>query len=105
MLDIVQVEDELDLGIQDSVVGKAGNVLSVQLGSLEYAPDFGVDLAYFLQSGLQFQNSSFKSYLVQRLVASQVNVTEVVDQINALYEKLTFYVDDANKTSDGGMIA
>lgn len=105
MLDIVEIpEDGRDIGIQDSAVPKAANVLSVQLGSLEYAPTFGVDLDYFLQSGLQFQNESFKGYLVQRLTESQVKVAEVETMIEKLYQENTISVAAADEDTSGGLI-
>lgn len=103
MKDIVEVADGKDLGIQDAIVSKAGNVLSIQIGDLEYAQAFGVDLEFFLQSDFQFQNESFKAYLVQRLTESQVNVAKVVDVFNTLFESLTFYVG-ATREDNGGLI-
>ncbi len=103
MKDIIEVNDSEDLKVIDSVVAKAGNVLSIQLGSLEYAPDFGVDLRFFLQSDFQFMNESFKAYLVQRLTESQVNVAQVVDTVDSLFQKYTHYVGEI-KTSSGGFI-
>lgn len=100
-LDIVSIEDGLDMGVAIATGPRAGNVLSVQLGSLEYAPDFGVDLAYFLENPIQFQNESFKAYLVQRLTESQVNVTEVIQLLETFVGRLTFYVGDANQTTKG----
>lgn len=103
MIDIVKIEDGLDIGVQDSIVPKAANVLSIQLGALEYAQDFGIDKSFFLQSDFQFQNDSFKSYMLQRLTESQVNVSQVVDVLETLFQQLTFYVGDAKKTN-GGLI-
>ena len=96
MLDIVEIADGKDIGIQNSAVGKAANVLSVQLGSLEYAPDFGVDLRFFMQEGLQFPNESFKAYLTERLTQSQIVVSQVLSTLETFFEKYTFYVGDAN---------
>jgi hypothetical protein len=103
MMDIVEASDGEDLTLFDSVVSKAGNVLSVQLGDLEYAQDFGVDLTYFLTSDFQFQNESFKAYLVQRLTESQVNVSEILDEFETLFRQYTFYVGEI-KTNSGGLI-
>lgn len=100
MLDIVEVKNG-DLNVFDAIVCKAGNVLSIQLGSLEYAPDFGVDLRFFLQSDFQFQNESFKAYLVQRLAESQVNVAKVVDTVNTLSEKYAHYVGVLRQPNEG----
>lgn len=103
MKDIISITNGLDLGIGDSIVPKAGNVLSIQLGSLSYAPEFGVDLAFFLQPDFLFQNESFQSYLIQRLTESQVNVSSVIGVVETFVQRLTFYVGDANK-STGGLI-
>jgi hypothetical protein len=103
MLDIVEVSFTQDLLVMDSIVPKAANVVSVQLNSLEYAPDFGVDLKFFLQSEFQFQNESFKSYLVQRLAESQVNVSQVIAMVDTLFEKYTHYVGEI-KGNSGGLI-
>jgi hypothetical protein len=105
MRDITEIpQDGRDLQIANSVVPKAANVLSIQLGYLEYAQDFGVDLRYFLQSNLRFQNASFLSYLVTRLTQHQINVVEVLATLKSLYEQFTFNVSDADNNS-GGLIA
>lgn len=103
MLDIVQVEDGKDMGFADSVVMKAGNVLSVQLGDLEYLPNFGSDLKFFIDSPTQFQNDSFKQYLVQRLSRYQINVADVTEILETLFTQYTFRVSDGNPNS-GGLI-
>ncbi len=59
MTDIVSIG--ADIGLYDSQSPRAANILSVQLGALEYAPTLGIDLAYFLQEDFRFQNESFKS--------------------------------------------
>lgn len=99
--DIVSIQDGLDMGIAVTDVSKAANVLSVQLGDLEYAQDFGVDLRYFLTNNLQFQNESFKAYLVERLTTNQINVVNVVEVLNTLFSQLTFSVGDAANESKG----
>lgn len=103
MKDIVSITNGFDLGVGDSVAPKAGNVVSVQVGTLEYAKTFGVDLNYFLSSDFQFQNESFKAYLVERLTQNQINVNEVTEIVEALQKKYTFKVGDANKVE--GLIA
>lgn len=103
MIDIVAVGEGAggDLRTFDAQTSKAENVLSVQLGYLEYAPDFGVDLEFFIQEDFQFQNDSFKSYLIQRLSEHHVNVNQVLEAIEDLYEQLTFVVGDADKNTGG----
>lgn len=102
MKDIISANNGEDLGVQDSIVPKAGNILSVQQASLKYAQDLGVDLAYFLSPEFQFQNDSFKSYLVQRLTEQQVNVSKVIETLEAFIQRLTFVVAETKNT--GGLI-
>ncbi len=103
MIDIVAVGEGEggDIRVFDAQTSKAANVLGVQLGKLEYAPDFGVDLEFFIQEDFQFQNESFKSYLIQRLSEHHVNVNEVIEEFESLFEKLTFVVGDADKNTGG----
>lgn len=101
MIDIVEIKDGFDLQLADSVVMKAANVVSTQIGTLQYAPTFGVDIRYFLDSKFVIQNSTFKAYLVRQLVANQINVTQCIDTLSALFQDLNFFVDDANKNVKG----
>lgn len=91
MIDIVSAGDT-GLGIYDTDTEKAGNVLSVQLGSLEYASQLGIDLKYFLSEDFSFQNESFQAYLVEVLASNGINVSRVTQTIMDLYEKYTLEV-------------
>jgi len=101
MRDIIDCPEGEDLVVMDSIVAKAGNVLSIQLGSLEYAPQFGVDLRFFLESDFIFQNESFKAYMIQRLTESQVNVSQVTEEIQSLFNKYTYFVGEATVQNEG----
>jgi hypothetical protein len=83
-----------DLGIARTDVSRAGNVLSVQLASLEYAPNFGIDLKFFLESEYQLQNESFKAYCVERLLAHQVNVVNALEVLRQLDKSFIFDIGD-----------
>jgi hypothetical protein len=102
MKDITAVSEAGDLRIIDTIVPKAANVLQVQLGSLEYAPEFGIDIEFFLDPDLQFQNESFKAYLIQRLSESHVNVNQVIEALSTFVETLIFEV--GSPESSGGLI-
>lgn len=102
MIDIVSAVDGLDLGIFDTQTCKAANILSVQLGDLEYAPTIGIDLRYFLSEEFRFQNSSFKAYLVEVLANNSINVAEVLDQVEGLYSVYAFNLSAEEKS---GLIA
>lgn len=92
-----------ELEIYDTQNFKAANILSTQLGSLEYLPLFGIDLKYFLDEGYKFQNDSFKSYLVQVLANEGINVASVIDTIENLYNQYTFNLSTEETTT--GLIA
>lgn len=95
MIDIIDVRDGEDLVIADSAVMKAANVLSTQLGSLEYAPSFGIDIRYFVFSQLRIQRESFKAYLIERLSLFQINTAEVSETLEKFYSTLTFSVSSS----------
>lgn len=101
MRDIVELSNGKDMRLFDTAVSKAGNVASVQLGVLEYAQEFGVDLKYFLESEFQIQNESFKAYIVQRLTESQISVAQVIDFVETLYTQYTYVVGDTSKQNEG----
>lgn len=103
MKDIVRIENGKDLEIGNTAVPKAANVLSTQLGSLEYAPEFGADIAYFLDNPIEFQTPSFTSYLIQRLAVSMINVTEVMEIVQKFVNQLNIKVR-SNESQNEGMI-
>jgi hypothetical protein len=101
MIDIVSIDE--DIGFFDSQTTRALNILSVQVGALEYAPDLGIDLRYFLSEDFRFQNEAFKAYLVQVLANYSINVASVIEVIESLYVNYTFNLSPAETTT--GLIA
>jgi len=99
MIDIIGADSD---GLQtfDTQTQKAKNVLSVQIGDLEYAQDFGIDLRYFMTEGIKFQNESFQAYLVERLANNGINVATVTELVETLSEKYTFNLSP-EETSTG----
>ena len=102
MIDITS-GTENGLGVYDTNNFRAKNLLNVQLGSLEYAPQLGIDLNYFLSEEFEFQNESFRSYLVQVLATNGINVTSVNSEIANLVNNLTFNLEPTEQS--GGLIA
>lgn len=100
MIDITSISGD-DLTIMESQAPKAANVLQVQVGALEYAKSFGIDLEFFLDPEFQFQNDSFKAYLIQRLSEHHVNVNQVIEDLEKFFTKFTFTVGDAQAASGG----
>jgi len=101
MLDLINMVDGEDLHYQHNVAMKAGNVISVQLGSLDFKPDFGSDLKYFLQEDLKFQTESFKSYLVGRLSEYRIQVNATVSIVENFTNK---FVMDVGQTEIKGLM-
>lgn len=103
MIDIISSNDGEDIGLFDTQTSKAQNILSVQEGALEYEPELGVDLRYFLSEDFRFQNESFRSYLIQKLANSAINVSSVVDVVDNLFTRYTFNLTPAENNS--GLVA
>lgn len=89
MIDIVGF-DSTGMQVFDTQTELAANILSVQLGSLEYAQDLGIDLRYFLAEKIKFQDDSFKAYLVQALAQRGVNVASLVENGQDLFTNYIF---------------
>lgn len=102
MIDIV-VGTGGELDIYDTQVNRASNILSVQLGSLEYEPDLGVDLNYFLDPKFKFQDASFQSYLVQVLASSGINVATIIATVENLHQDLKINLSPEDQST--GLIA
>ncbi len=102
MKDIVSSIDGQDIGLFDTETCRAANILNVQLGALEYAPDIGIDLAYFLSEDFQFQNDSFKAYLVEVLANNSINVASVLETIEDLFTTFQFNIKADDKS---GLVA
>lgn len=93
MMDITSIDD--DINLFDTQTSRAANILSVQLGALEYQSDMGIDLLYFLDDDFSFQNESFKAYLIQILANYGINVADVNETIESLYSQYTFELTPA----------
>lgn len=102
MIDLGEVADG-DIQVFDTQVYRASNLLSVQINGLEYLPDFGIDLRYFLSEGIQFQNESFKAYLVERLANKGINVASMLETVESLANRYTVKVSPQETST--GMIA
>lgn len=101
MIDIVGFSTNPDIGMQvfDTQTQRAANILSVQLGALEYAQDLGIDLRYFLTENIKFQDESFKGYLVQVLAARGINVSSIETVIKALDTDYNINLTPAENTT------
>lgn len=101
MKDIILIEDGRDIRVEDSIVPKAANLLGTQLGRLIYEQDFGVDIAFFLDNPVIFENESFKSYLIQQLAQRNINTIDALNIVENLYSELTLTLQDNSNTDEG----
>lgn len=102
MIDIAEFLDG-DLLMVNFQAPKAANILGIQLGSLEYAPTLGIDLAYFLQNGIRFQNESFQSYIVEVLANNQINVSTLTTVLSTFMADYTLNLSPEEITT--GLVA
>lgn len=86
MTDIVSIGS--DIGLYNTQTPRAANILSIQIGQLEYAPLMGIDLKYFLSEDFRFQNDSFKAYLIEVLANNSINVSSVVEAVESLFTNI-----------------
>lgn len=104
MIDLTSFnETTQDLNVFDSQVPKAGNILSIQIGSLEYAKTLGIDMNYFLSDEFRFQNDSFKSYIIEVLANRGVNVANIETVVQTLFTELNVGLSPSETST--GLIA
>lgn len=101
MIDISSVGT--DIGILDTQTGRAANILSVQAGSLQYAPTVGIDLKFFLSEEFAFPNESFRSYVIQVLASHSINVASMPEIVENLFK--TYVVNLSPASNDKSLVA
>lgn len=99
ILEIVEMVDGADLQIAPVETPKAANVVGTQLGSLEYAPGFGVDQMYFLSPEFTFQVESYRGYLVDRLLRHQVNVVSALAAVDRFMSHNIFAIGSSDNST------
>lgn len=85
--------------VSDTVVFKAKNIMETQEGSLNYAPDLGIDLKTFLDPDIKIQNETFEAYSLRRLSEQGVNPIALAVDPQALQQIFNYKVIEA--TTDG----
>lgn len=76
--------------VYDTQTERAANILSIQLGALEYWPEGGIDLRYFLTEPVAFQDASFRAYLIQILASWGINVLSLNVSAEDLFSNYIF---------------
>lgn len=88
MIDAIGFQPNGDMQVFDTQTEQAANILETQVLTLEYRQDLGIDLNYFLNERISFQNESFQAHLVQTLAQwgiNALNVQELVESLASQY--------------------
>lgn len=85
-----------------TIVFKAKNILETQEGSLNYAPELGIDLKRFLDPDVKIQNRTFEAYSIQKLGEQGVNPIELIVNKETFRQVFDYTVAEAEKE---GLIA
>ena len=86
---------DIDFHIEEgdnSLIWKAKNVMKTQIGSVNYLPEFGCDLEfYIINTNYNIQTQAFKNYLTERLIESNIQVATIlkVDELFSTIFNLT----------------
>ena len=81
------------LKTQETSIFKAKNILSTQLGSLAYAPTFGIDYNLFFSADYKIQDQTFRSYAISKLSENGVNTQEILTNQETFQETLNIKID------------
>ena len=95
MLDITNdfgADTARDIKFEDTDAYKAKNILDVQLGYLWFAPDFGIDIAYYVLGDLQFQAETFNAYILGELIKRNIDIQRYESEIKDFVDKLVVVV-------------
>jgi hypothetical protein len=85
-----------DMSFRSDQLCKAANVLKVQIGKLYYFKSFGIDLAYFIESEISFQNEVLQAHIAEKLSSNYL----VISQYSTLIDQ--FFNIHAIKISNTG---
>lgn len=86
----------------DTDVYKGANILKIQVGTLVYAPDLGIDLESFLTDDVKIQPETFKSYSTQQLVGQGVRASDIASLEQTLDTLLDYTIDSTQQ--EGGSL-
>jgi len=78
----------------DTLIYKARNILSTQIGSLAYAPEFGIDYDLFFGEDYTIQNQTFQAYAISKLSENGVNPLDVLDTKGTFDEVLNIQIEN-----------
>lgn len=94
-MDIKYLNEGYDLQIVNNDLYKCKNLLNVQVGSLYYALEFGIDMDFFMRNPINLSIETFKTYLINRIVNNNILFDKViVDNIDKFILNIGIKVKD-----------
>lgn len=82
------------LRTSDTLIYKARNILSTQIGSLAYATEFGIDYDLFFGEDYTIQNQTFQAYAISKLSENGINPLDVLDTKGTFDEVLNIQIEN-----------
>lgn len=80
---MLDIETILNGGtFKDSDIFKANNILTTQIGSLYFLPEFGIDIDLFFSQDYSIQFESFQSYITDKMVQAGINISKINTSID-----------------------
>lgn len=89
-----------DLRTAETDVYKAENLLMVQIRTLYYVQDFGIDLIRFINPGVEIQVETFKAYTIDRLIANGIKVFSVQSTLDKFIRNLTYTIAEPTEADN-----
>ncbi|MDR2708640.1 MAG: hypothetical protein LBC07_01510 [Elusimicrobiota bacterium] len=84
-----------DTNYRSDQLCKAQNLLEVQERSLYYAQNFGVDLAYFIESSIHFQNEVMQAHISEKLMTNYLVVAQYSAAVESFFQKHSIQISNA----------
>lgn len=85
------------LQMSNTDVFKAENILNIQINSLYYAQDLGIDLTRFINSDVEIQPETFRAYTVQELTRQGIQLQTVKTATNQFMSTITYKATEPNE--------
>lgn len=85
------------LQMSNTDVFKAENILNIQINSLYYAQDLGIDLVRFINSDVEIQPETFRAYTVQELTRQGIQLQTVETATNQFMSTITYKATEPNE--------
>jgi hypothetical protein len=93
MLDIKLTVDGEDAKLRDTNLYKAANTADVQLGSLNFAKEFGVDKKFFMDSEFNISSASYASHVMERLAQQGIPASIALQFASPLLDTVAVSVE------------